>query len=142
MEVASPQSEAVTTCGPASTPGRIVIPAVPLSTGSVVTSAPRKPGDSCGRTAWDDLFAEQAVAYPPRMSFERISIDPDRMQGLPCIRGTRVTVSAVLGQLAAGRSIDDVIEDYPQLERADVLGALEYAAAATRDREIPLTAAG
>jgi uncharacterized protein (DUF433 family) len=76
------------------------------------------------------------------MSFERISSDPDRMQGLPCIRGTRVTVSAVLGQLAAGRSIDDVIEDHPQLERADVLGAIEYAAAATRDREIPLTAAG
>ena len=82
------------------------------------------------------------VAYACFMSFERISIDPDRMQGLPCIRGTRVTVSAVLGQLAAGRSIDEVIEDYPQLEREDVLGALEYAAAATRDREIPLTAAG
>jgi uncharacterized protein (DUF433 family) len=85
---------------------------------------------------------DRPVAYPRLMSFERISIDPDRMQGLPCIRGTRVTVSAVLGQLAAGRSIDEVIEDYPQLERADVLGALEYAAAATRDREIPLTAAG
>jgi len=82
------------------------------------------------------------VAYACFMSFERISIDPDRMQGLPFIRGTRVTVSAVLGQLAAGRSIDEVIEDYPQLEREDVLGALEYAAAATRDREIPLTAAG
>jgi uncharacterized protein (DUF433 family) len=69
-------------------------------------------------------------------------MDPDRMQGLACIRGTRVTVSAVLGPLAAGRSIDDLIADYPQLERADVLGALEYVAAANRDREIPLTAAG
>jgi uncharacterized protein (DUF433 family) len=56
-------------------------------------------------------------------------------QGLPCIRGTRAAVSAVLGQLAAGRSIDGVIEVYAQLERADVLGALEYATAATRDRE-------
>jgi uncharacterized protein (DUF433 family) len=91
---------------------------------------------------WMTCSLDRPVAYPPLMSFERISIDPNRMQGLPCIRGTRVTVSAVLGQLAAGRSIDDVIEDYPQLERADVLGALEYAAAATRDREIPLTAAG
>jgi uncharacterized protein (DUF433 family) len=90
----------------------------------------------------DDLLLDRPVAYPPLVSFERISIDPSRMQGLPCIRGTRVTVSAVLGQLAAGRSIDDVIADYPQLERADVLGALEYAAAATRGREIPLTAAG
>ena len=91
----------------------------------------------------DDLFAGQTRRVPSlHESLERICIDPARMQGLPCIRGTRVTVSAVLGQLAAGRSIDDVIEDYPQLERADVLGALEYAAAATRDREIPLTAAG
>jgi len=61
---------------------------------------------------------------------------------VPCIRDTRVTVSAVLGQLAARRSIDEVIEDYPQLERDDVLAALEYAAAYTREREIPLTADG
>jgi len=51
-------------------------------------------------------------------------------------------VSAVLGQLAAGRSVEQVIEDHPQLEREDVLAALEYAAAYTREREIPLTAAG
>ena len=85
---------------------------------------------------------DRPMTYACPMSFERISIDPDRMQGLPCIRGTRVTVSAILGQLAAGRSIDAIVEDYPQLEREDVLGALEYAAAATREREIPLTAAG
>ena len=76
------------------------------------------------------------------MSFERISVDPGRMQGLPCIRGTRITVSAVLGQLAAGRTAEQVIEDYPQLELADVYAALEYAAAYTREREIPLTTAG
>jgi uncharacterized protein (DUF433 family) len=76
------------------------------------------------------------------MSFERISVDPGRMQGLPCIRGTRVTVSAVLGQLAAGRTVEQVIGDYPQLEPADVYSALEYAAAYTREREIPFTAAG
>ncbi|MFA9430765.1 DUF433 domain-containing protein [Egicoccus sp. AB-alg2] len=76
------------------------------------------------------------------MSLQRISIDPARMQGLPCIRGTRVTVSAVLGQLAAGRTIEQLLEDYPQLERDDVLAALEYAAAVTREREIRLTAAG
>ncbi len=76
------------------------------------------------------------------MAFERISVDPARMQGLPCIRGTRITVSAVLGQLAAGRSIDDILADYPQLEREDVLAALEYAAAYTRERELPASAAG
>ena len=60
------------------------------------------------------------------------------MRGLPCIRDTRVTVSAVLGQLAAGRSVDQVVDDYPYLERADVFAALEFAAAATEERELPL----
>ncbi|MEX2620450.1 MAG: DUF433 domain-containing protein [Egibacteraceae bacterium] len=76
------------------------------------------------------------------MRFERITVRPERMRGLPCIRDTRVTVSAVLGQLAAGRSFDDVLADYPYLERQDILAALEYAAAAAEEREIPLTAAG
>jgi uncharacterized protein (DUF433 family) len=47
-------------------------------------------------------------------------------------------VSAVLGQLAAGRSIDEVLADYPYLERADILAALEYTAAAVQERELPL----
>lgn len=80
--------------------------------------------------------------YHVRMAFERISVDPARMEGLPCIRGTRITVSAVLGQLAAGQSVVQVLEDYPQLEHADVIAALEYAAATTREREIALPAAG
>ncbi|KLL12527.1 MULTISPECIES: DUF433 domain-containing protein [Protofrankia] len=72
------------------------------------------------------------------MAFERITVDPARMGGLPCIRGMRVTVSAVVGQLAAGRTIDEILADYPYLERADVLAALEYAAAAVSERELPL----
>jgi uncharacterized protein (DUF433 family) len=71
------------------------------------------------------------------MSFERVTIDPARMRGLPCIRDTRMTVSAVLGQLAAGRSIEQVLDDYPYLERDDVLAALEFAAAAVQERELP-----
>lgn len=51
------------------------------------------------------------------------------MQGMACIRDTRVSVSAVLGQLAAGRSVDDVLADHPQLEREDVVAALAFAAA-------------
>jgi uncharacterized protein (DUF433 family) len=65
------------------------------------------------------------------MALARITTDPNRMRGLPCIRDTRVTVSAVLGQLAAGSSVDDVLADYPYLERDDVLAALGYATAAT-----------
>lgn len=91
---------------------------------------------------WMSRAPEFLNAYDDIMSLERISIDPARMQGVPCIRGTRITVSAVLGQLAAGRSIDEILADYPQLKREDVLAALEYAAAATREREIPLSSAG
>lgn len=82
-----------------------------------------------------------ADRYSAGMAFERITVDPARMRGLPCIRDTRVTVSAVLGQLAAGRSVEQVLEDYPYLQREDVLAALEYAAAA-QERELPLIPSG
>lgn len=72
------------------------------------------------------------------MAFERITVDPAQMGGLPCIRGMRVTVSMVLGQLAAGQTIEQILTDYPYLERADVLAALEYAAAIAQEREVPL----
>jgi uncharacterized protein (DUF433 family) len=72
------------------------------------------------------------------MAYERITVDPAKMTGLPCIRDTRVTVSAVLGQLAAGRSTEQILADYPYLERADILAALEFAAAAVQERELPL----
>lgn len=72
------------------------------------------------------------------MAVDRIAADPTRMGGLPTIRDTRVTVSMVLGQLASGCDIDELLEDYPYLDRADVLAALEYAAAAVNEREIPL----
>src|SRR5262245_62184870 len=51
------------------------------------------------------------------LAFERITVDPQRMGGVPCIRDLRVTVSMVLGQLAAGASSDELLADYPYLER-------------------------
>lgn len=72
------------------------------------------------------------------MALDRITVDPEQLGGLPCIRGLRVTVSMVLGQLAGGRTIDDVLADFPYLERADVLAALEYAAAIVNEREVPI----
>lgn len=75
------------------------------------------------------------------MAFERISIDHEKMGGLPCIRDLRIPVSTVLGQLAAGRTVEQILEDYPDLEREDVLAALEYGAAAVQERELPLTSA-
>jgi Uncharacterized conserved protein len=76
------------------------------------------------------------------MALDRITADPNRMRGLPCIRDTRMTVSAVLGQLAAGSSVDEVLADYPYLERCDVFAALEYAAAAAQERELSVAAPG
>jgi uncharacterized protein (DUF433 family) len=76
-----------------------------------------------------------------RMAYERITVDPARMGGLPCIRDTRVTVAAVLGQLAAGRTIDEILDDYPYLERDDIRAALEFATAAVQERELPMASA-
>jgi uncharacterized protein (DUF433 family) len=53
------------------------------------------------------------------VAYERITINPNRMSGLACIRDTRVTVSTVLGQLAAGRSTEQILDDYPYLDRAE-----------------------
>lgn len=76
------------------------------------------------------------LGYPSLMALDRITVDPNRMRGLPCVRDTRVTVSAVLGQMAAGASVDEVLVDYPYLERDDVLAALEYAATDAQEREL------
>ena len=74
------------------------------------------------------------------MAFERITIDHDKMGGLPCIRDLRIPVSTVLGQLAAGREAREILGDFPDLEPEDILAALEYAAAAVQERELPLAA--
>ena len=71
--------------------------------------------------------------------FDRITHDPKIMGGKPTIRGMRVTVGTVVGQIGAGRTIEQVLADYPYLEREDVLQALRYAAWRAEDRELPLT---
>lgn len=58
----------------------------------------------------------------------RIQINPKICLGQPVIRGTRITVSVILKLLANGRSVEEVIEDYPELEAADVQEAMKYAA--------------
>ncbi len=60
-------------------------------------------------------------------NFTRITQNPDVMGGRPCIRGLRVTVGTIVGQIGAGRTIDEVLADYPYLQREDVLEALRYA---------------
>jgi len=72
------------------------------------------------------------------MELDRITVGHEKMGGLPCIRDLRIPVSAILGQLAAGRSNAEVLVDFPDLEHEDILAALEYAASAVLERELPL----
>ncbi len=75
-------------------------------------------------------------------NFSRITQDPAVMGGKPCIRGLRVTVGMVVGQIGAGRSVDELLTDYPYLEREDVLEALRYAAWRAQEREVELADRG
>ncbi len=70
--------------------------------------------------------------------FARISQDPAVMGGKPCIRGKRVTVGMIVGQIGAGLSIEALLGEYPYLVREDVLEALRYAAWRAEEREIDL----
>jgi uncharacterized protein (DUF433 family) len=71
------------------------------------------------------------------MAFERISVDQRIMGGVPCIRGTRIPVSSILGYMAAGMTHDEILADFPQLNSDDLQDALRYAAAAVSERELP-----
>lgn len=70
----------------------------------------------------------------------RIWIDPQRCLGKPCIRGHRIWVSLILDLLASGETVEDVLQSYPQLERADVLACIAYGSEMSRERyvNIPL----
>ena len=72
------------------------------------------------------------------MNFPRITIDPDQMDGLPCIRGLRIPVTTVVDMVASGMTNEEILELYPDLELADIHEALRFAAAAVRERQLPL----
>ena len=72
---------------------------------------------------------------------DRITQQPEVMGGKACIRGMRVTVGMVVGQIGAGHSIDEVLADYPYLEREDVMQALRYAAWRAEEREVQIASA-
>jgi uncharacterized protein (DUF433 family) len=71
----------------------------------------------------------------------RITRQPDLVGGKACIRGMRVTVGMIVGQIGAGHSIDDLLADYPYLEREDIMQALRYAAWRAEEREVVLATA-
>ena len=74
-------------------------------------------------------------------SFDRITRQSEVMGGKACIRNMRVTVGMVVSQIGWGHTIDEVLADYPYLEREDVLQALRYAALKTEEREIVFASA-
>ncbi len=74
-------------------------------------------------------------------TLDRITRDPAVTGGRPCIRGMRVTVGMIVGQIGSEVTIDDLLSDYPYLEREDVLQALRYAAWLAEEREIELESA-
>lgn len=76
------------------------------------------------------------------ISLDRITRKPDVMGGKACIRGMRVTVAMIVGQVASGRRIDEILGDYSYLEREDVLQALRYAAWLAEEQEIALAGQG
>lgn len=72
---------------------------------------------------------------------DRITQHPDTMGGQPGVRGTWVTVGMIVGQIGAGRSVEQLLADYPYLEREDIAQALRYAAWRMEEREIALPTA-
>jgi uncharacterized protein (DUF433 family) len=69
---------------------------------------------------------------------KRITIDPQVMGGKPCIRGMRVTVGTIVGLIACGKTIAEILADYPYLERDDVMEALSYASWRSEERELDM----
>ena len=69
---------------------------------------------------------------------ERITVDPNVCFGKPCVRGTRIWVSLLLDFLAAGMTVQDILVEYPQLQREDVLAAIAYGAEMSRERFVDL----
>ena len=68
----------------------------------------------------------------------RITVDPKQLNGVPCIRGLRIPVATVVGMVAEGMAVEEIVRDLPDLEAEDVHAALVFAAEAVREREIPL----
>src|SRR5437764_14076219 len=73
-------------------------------------------------------------------NFERITVDPAQMGGVPCIRHLRIPVATVLRLLAGGLSESDILSQYPDLQQEDIRECLRFAAASAMERELPLPA--
>jgi uncharacterized protein (DUF433 family) len=75
------------------------------------------------------------------MKYQRITVNPNQMGGMPCIRGLRIPVATVVGMVADGMTNQGIIKAYPDLEEKDIQEALRFAAEAVTERELPLVMA-
>jgi len=72
------------------------------------------------------------------MKFTRITVEADKMGGVPCIRGMRIPVATVVEMVADGMNEEEILKAFPDLEPKDIRQALQYAAEAVKERELPL----
>ena len=72
------------------------------------------------------------------MAFTRITVEADKLGGVPCIRGLRIPVATVVAMVADGMTNEQILDAYPDLQEADIREALRYAAEAVSERELPL----
>ena len=72
------------------------------------------------------------------MKFKRITINPEQMGGVPCIRNLRIPVATIIGMLAEGMKEEEILRAYPDLEPEDIKEALRFGAVVLQEREIPL----
>jgi len=70
--------------------------------------------------------------------FDRITIDPQIMGGQPCIRGLRIPVSLIIKLIAGGKSTEEILEEYPELEEEDIKQALKFAAWMVSEKQLPM----
>lgn len=75
------------------------------------------------------------------MKMTRITVDPNKMGGVPCIRGLRIPVATIVAMIADRMSEGEILEAYPDLESEDIRQALHFAAQAVQERELPLALA-
>jgi uncharacterized protein (DUF433 family) len=72
------------------------------------------------------------------MRYERITIDPEKMGGVPCVRGLRIPVATVIAMVADGMTREEILAELPDLTDEDITEALHFAAETVRERELPL----
>ncbi len=70
--------------------------------------------------------------------FDRITMDPEKCFGKPCIRGLRMPIASILSYLSSGMTVDEILKEWPELEPEDIYQALGYAASAMEESIVPL----